>query len=80
MVRSHMKISAGHDLHGKQVPRATGVDVGICLSGEYIGIDLTDEEGDTFAHCHFDVETAMSFVESLTDLIDGFIGTDEVKH
>ena len=50
------------------------------VNGETIGVDLLDDDGEVFAHLHFDPETAMSFISDLTNIVAEFVGLGEVKH
>ena len=58
-------IEDGYSLDGLPVPSATMIDVGICASGESIGIDLCGTDEVPFAHCHFDPEAALRLAHDL---------------
>lgn len=51
---------------------AAGMSVGKCESDEpstLIGIDMVAQDGNTFAHGHFPIETAIQFYENLGQAI-----------
>lgn len=54
----------------KQSLQAASMNVGCCKHGHVIGVDMNARDGSTFAHGHFDVETAKLFHERLGEAID----------
>ena len=53
----------------KEALQAASMSVGMCQHGypPTIGIDLHAQDGTVFAHGHFDVETAINFVEKMSE-------------
>lgn len=53
----------------KNAMQAAGMRVGVCEDHNYVGIDMVAQDGNAFAHGHFDVATAMVFRQELDDAI-----------
>ncbi len=53
--------------HFKKI--ASEVQVSICHNDKYIGIDLIDDDGKSYAHGHMNLEMAKKFIEFANGLI-----------
>ena len=49
---------------------ASSMSCGVCVSGRLIGVDFYDEKGETIAHGHLDIGSALTFAESFSDAIE----------
>ncbi len=59
------RVRVGGSLDGKQVPNASSVAVDHCPSGDTVGVDLLDLDGQPFAHAHFGLDDAIGFHQAL---------------
>ena len=53
----------------KKALQAASMSCGCCLHGGFVGIDMVAQDGNTFAHGHFDIRTAIEFQNQLAEAI-----------
>jgi hypothetical protein len=53
----------------KEALQAASMTAGACAHGGTVGIDMVAQDGNTFAHGHFDIEIAEQFRDLLTEAI-----------
>lgn len=53
----------------KNALQAAQMTAGACTHGGTVGIDMVAQDGNVFAHGHFDIDVAEQFRDMLTDAI-----------